>query len=65
MDTIDQAGNISASCNQTVIVTDNENQSSHLALETKPYTSANGTGNCTTTVNLSFSTTPIIAELSR
>jgi hypothetical protein len=33
---IDQAGNISASCNQTVIVTDNENPMSHLALETKP-----------------------------
>ena len=50
---IDQAGNISASCNQTVIVTDNENPIITSCPGNKTAnTSANGTGDCTTTVNL-------------
>jgi hypothetical protein len=63
MDTIDQAGNISASCNQTVIVTDNENQSSHLALETKPILVLTELGLYYNSKSR-FSTTPIIAFVS-
>ncbi|WP_188494239.1 LamG-like jellyroll fold domain-containing protein, partial [Flavobacterium palustre] len=48
----DQAGNISAPCNQTVTITDNEAPTISCPGNINANTSANGTGDCYTTVNI-------------
>ena len=49
----DQVGNVSAPCNQTVTITDNENPIITLCPANKTAnTNANGSGDCSTTVNL-------------
>ena len=49
----DQVGNVSAPCNQTVTITDNENPIITLCPPNKTAnTNANGSGDCSTTVNL-------------
>jgi hypothetical protein len=49
----DQVGNVSAPCNQTVTITDNENPIITLCPSNKTAnTNANGSGDCSTTVNL-------------
>ncbi len=53
----DQAGNISATCNQTVTVTDNEIPTINCPANITANTSANGTGDCYTTVNVGTPTT--------